>query len=110
MQWLISPRADLLGILGSVGVAWALYLLWATEVMSTRMVILFWVFVVDWLVGLVMASVGGTWSRETVMVLLEVTVLGQVAVMTMGLAPACRAMPGADQLAPPAAVPLAPVA
>lgn len=45
VQWLISPRADLVGILGSVGVAWAMFALWSTGIVSATELILFWVFV-----------------------------------------------------------------
>ena len=45
MQWLISPRDDLLWLLGSVLVAWAVFALWLTHVLTTAQIILVWVFV-----------------------------------------------------------------
>lgn len=44
MQWLISPSADLLWVLGSVAVAWAMFAAWWFGLLTTEGVMLLWVF------------------------------------------------------------------
>jgi hypothetical protein len=45
VRWLISPRADLTWLIGSVTLSYALFFAWRAGLLSTMSIVLLWVFV-----------------------------------------------------------------